>query len=158
MRIKGIIAEDFVQYKKPSLFIITSFCTFKCEKECGIAGICQNSPLAKAEIKNISNSAIVAAYLQNDITKAIVFGGLEPLDQLDELISLISDFRAQTSDDIVIYTGYNKEEVQDKILLLKKFGNIICKFGRFVPGDMKHHDPLLDVDLASNNQYAEKIC
>ena len=36
MKLKGLIDEDFVNYKDPSLFLIFPFCTFKCEKECGI--------------------------------------------------------------------------------------------------------------------------
>jgi len=46
MIIKDIVMEDFVNYKKPSMFIITSTCTFKCEKECG-KKICQNSSIVK---------------------------------------------------------------------------------------------------------------
>ena len=45
MKIKGIIAEDFVNYKKPSMFIGFPTCTWKCEKECGIE-MCQNKGLA----------------------------------------------------------------------------------------------------------------
>ena len=32
-RIKDVIDEDFANYKKPSMFIATSQCSFKCEKE-----------------------------------------------------------------------------------------------------------------------------
>ena len=35
MKIKNIIEEDFVNYKVPSMFIATSRCDFKCDKECG---------------------------------------------------------------------------------------------------------------------------
>ena len=35
MKITGLIEEDFVNYKVPSLFIGTSKCSFKCDKECG---------------------------------------------------------------------------------------------------------------------------
>lgn len=157
MRIKGLVAEDFVQYKKPSLFIITSFCDYKCERDCGISGICQNSPLAKAEILDISNSAIIKAYMENDITEAITFGGLEPLDQFTELISLISEIRERTADTIIIYTGYYPNEVEDKLTQLKKIRNIIVKFGGFVPNQKPHYDEVLGVNLASDNQYAVKI-
>ena len=34
MRIKNLIDEDFVNYKKPSLFIGCGECDFKCEKSC----------------------------------------------------------------------------------------------------------------------------
>jgi hypothetical protein len=35
MVIKGIVDEDFVNYKKPSMFIIMPYCDFKCDKEAG---------------------------------------------------------------------------------------------------------------------------
>ena len=62
-----------------------------------------------------------------------------------------------SQDDIVIYTGYNKEEIGNKINILKQFPNIIIKFGRFIPGHEKHYDDVLCVELASNNQFAEVI-
>lgn len=157
MKIKGLVIEDFLQYKKPSMFIITSQCSFKCEKECGIKGICQNSPLVKQAISDINDDLIVSKYLNNDITKAIVFGGLEPLDQLEEVINLIKLFRNKTNDDIVIYTGYKEEEILEIVDKLKQFNNIIIKFGRFVPNCESHLDEILGVELASDNQYAVKI-
>lgn len=36
MKIKGIVFEDFLNYKKPSLFIIFPYCSFKCDKDCGL--------------------------------------------------------------------------------------------------------------------------
>ena len=33
MKLKGINTEDFVNYKKPSMFLITSYCDFKCCKD-----------------------------------------------------------------------------------------------------------------------------
>ena len=157
MKIKGLVIEDFLQYKKPSMFIITSQCSFKCEKECGIEGICQNSPLVKQAISDINDDLIVSKYLNNDITKAIVFGGLEPLDQLEEVINLIKLFRNKTNDDIVIYTGYKEEEILEIVDKLKQFNNIIIKFGRFIPYQKPHLDEVLGVELASPNQYAKKI-
>lgn len=62
-----------------------------------------------------------------------MIGGLEPFDNYQEVKTLISELRHKTNDDIVIYTGYNKEEIKDKISDLSIFPNIIIKFGRFVP-------------------------
>ena len=157
MRVRGITHEDFLQYKKACMFIATCFCTFKCEKDCNCEGMCQNSELVNTDILEISNDVIVDMYMNNMISEAVVFGGLEPLDQFDELLGLIRVFRKVTDDDIVIYTGYNRNEVEDKINLLKPYNNIIIKFGRYVPGDNLHYDSVLGVSLASNNQYAEKI-
>ena len=42
-------------------------------------------------------------------------------------------------------------------MILKKYSNIIIKFGRFIPNQKPHYDPVLGVELASDNQYGEKI-
>ena len=41
MFVKGIIDEDFVNYKKPVMYIAFPCCSFKCDKENG-ARYCQN--------------------------------------------------------------------------------------------------------------------
>ena len=79
------------------------------------------------------------------------------MDQFFELIECVKAFREKTDDDVVIYTGYNKNEIKDKIILLKKYSNIIIKYGRFIPGQQPHFDEVLGVYLASDNQFAEKI-
>lgn len=54
MRVKGIVAEDFVNYKFPAMFINTSLCDFKCCREQHLdTGICQNAPLAKAPTQDV---------------------------------------------------------------------------------------------------------
>ena len=156
MYIKGLVDEDFVNYKKPSMFISFPKCSFKCDKECGMQ-VCQNSTLALSQNINIDTSRLVERYLSNPITHAIVCGGLEPIDTFDELIEFVSVLRENTEDDIVIYTGYYKNEILDKIDELSKFKNIIVKFGRFIPNQEKHFDEIIGVYLASNNQYSERI-
>lgn len=158
MVVKGITDEDFVNYKLPSMFISTSVCDFKCDRESGVS-CCQNSSLAKKPGANIPDDFIISRYMNNPITKAIVFGGLEPFDQFGELFSFLTKLRARYAchDPVVIYTGYNKDEVADRINSLTAFDNIIVKFGRFIPNDARHRDDVLGVDLASSNQYAEAI-
>lgn len=157
MKLRALVQEDFLQYKKPSMFIGACYCTWKCCKEYGDVKICQNSSLAKEPIKYIEDSKLVNRYLANDLTSAIVFGGLEPLEQYDEVCNFIDVFRKYSDDDIVIYTGYNEEEIGLYISELKKYKNIIIKFGRYIPNDISHYDDVLGVELASSNQYAKKI-
>ena len=157
MKLKGLIDEDFLQYRLPSMFIITSTCDFKCEREAHCKGMCQNSELAKADTIEVNDKDIVYRYLNNDITKAIVFGGLEPFDQFEELFTLISLFRQYTNDIIILYTGYYKQEIEDKLESLKQFDNIIIKYGRYVPNSKSKYDDVLGITLASENQYAEKL-
>ena len=152
MLIKGLVDEDFCNYFKPSMFIIFPRCSFKCDKEAGCT-ICQNSILAHEP----DYSTIVDRYINNPITKAIVFGGLEPFDTPETMLRLIEHFRQETQDDIVIYTGYTEEELQKEIKTYQQFKNIIIKFGRFIPSQEKHYDEVLGVELASPNQYARRI-
>ena len=153
MKIKGLISEDFVNYKKPAMTIMFPHCNgFKCGAE-----YCQNSPLSKAEDIEIDIANIVIRYLNNPITESVVMQGLEPFDSWDDLIGLVKQLRESTDDDIVIYTGYYKEEIADKIALLSKYKNIVIKYGRYIPNQEKHYDEVLGVYLASSNQYAERI-
>ena len=152
MKIKGLISEDFVNYKKPAMTIMFPRCTFKCGE-----GYCQNSPLVKAENIELDVSDIVARYLNNPITESVVMQGLEPFDSWNDLIEFVKQLRESTDDDIVIYTGYYKEEIIDKVEILRKYKNIIIKFGRFLYNDKPIFDDVLGVTLASSNQYAERI-
>ena len=157
MKVKGIVEEDFVNYKKPSMFIIFPSCNWKCDKECG-RQVCQNGALASEPIIEIEVDEIIKRYINNPISKALVCGGLEPFDNFTNLFELVSRFREISDDDIVIYTGYKEIEIYDLVyLVLSKYKNIIIKFGRYIPDKEEIYDELLGVTLASNNQYARKI-
>ena len=156
--IKELRDEDFTSYKKPSMVIGFSRCSWKCEKECGMR-VCQNGALAQAPDRIIGVKTIVNRYINNPITSAIILAGLEPFDSEEDLIFLITYLRVSTQDDIVIYTGYTKEEIQDREIYkhLLNAKNIIIKFGRFIPDQQPHYDDILGVKLMSDNQYAERI-
>lgn len=159
MIIKELRDEDFVNYKKPSMFIAFPSCSWKCERECGMR-VCQNSALAQAPNIEIEAEKIVDRYLSNPITKSIVIGGLEPFDDYHDLLELISYFRyKKCNDEIVIYTGYTEAELKGQCFLfdLQKYGPIIIKFGRFIPNQQPHYDEVLGVKLASDNQYGKRI-
>lgn len=173
MKILGLIDEDFVQYKKPSMFIIFPNCSFKCNHECGRA-VCQNQALVSETKIQINREEICDRYIVNPITSAMVLGGLEPLDDMQDVYDLIHCLRTKfhCKDTVIIYTGYTEEELingtyyigeqkyqneeraecWENILSLK---NIIVKFGRFVPDQEPHIDPILGIKLFSDNQYAK---
>lgn len=157
MIVKNIIDEDFTNYKECSMFIGFPYCTFKCEKECNCSGMCQNSELVKSPNIEISVEAIIQRYLSNPLSRAIVCGGLEPFDSYPQLLELLQEFRKYSSDMLVIYSGYKKEEIFPLLEDLNIYENVIIKFGRFIPNQEKHYDEVLGIHLASNNQYAEKI-
>lgn len=163
MKIKGLIDEDFVNYKKPSMFIIMPNCSFKCDKEAGCE-VCQNSDLAAAPVIEIDEIEIAKRFYKNSITGSVTIGGLEPFDDFGGLISLISAFTMvgiannQDTPEIVIYTGYYPDEINNELIILSRMADkIIIKFGRFIPNKPDRYDDLLGVTLASDNQYSARL-
>ena len=171
MKIKGLIDESFADYKKPSMYITFPKCSFKCDTINGCP-VCQNSRLAQEPDIDITKEKIIERYLDNPITQAIVLSGLEPLDSILDVVSFVEAVRTKyhCNDDIVIYTGYTKKEIEtgfyggvncavgiDLWNYLRKFPNIYVKFGRFLLNQKKIEDKVLGVTLASENQYGEKI-
>ena len=92
MKLRGYVEEDFTNYKKPSMFLITPYCDFKCCIENG-NNICQNMDVIKAPIIDVDNDELIKRYLNNPITKSIVFGGLEPMDSFEEVREFINTLR-----------------------------------------------------------------
>lgn len=161
MRVKTIVDEDFTNYKKPAMFIGTISCGGKCCIEAGIPlSVCQNDGWRSCAPIDIDDKELCKRYLNNPITQAIVFGGLEPLEQSREVLLFIETLRKEfgCNDDIVIYTGYDPHECPTFLnMCVSQFENIVVKFGRFVPNKPHHYDEVLGVELASDNQYAVRV-
>lgn len=156
MKIKEIIYEDYVNYRKPSLFIGVCECDWKCCKE-DSACRCQNQPFANYPTVSIPNQKIISQYLANPLTHAIVFGGLEPLRQWEEVKAFINEFRTQSDDDVVIYTGYYPHEIENQLKEIIVYPNIFFKFGRYRVGDKPHYDEVLGVELPNKEQYGKRL-
>lgn len=175
MRLLNIIDEDIVNYKKICMYIALPTCSMKCDIDCG-KNICQNDELINQCPINADGDELIKRYLSNPLTKAIVFGGLEPFDSPFAVLPFVTALRNKynCNDDVVIYTGYTEDELEGKSIYsypnsinqnslvdlyknLKKLNNIIVKFGRFIPGQEQHFDEVLGVYLASDNQYAKRI-
>ena len=172
MKVKNVVDEDFINYKVPSMFIITPQCSMKCNTKCGKI-VCQNYKLLEESDIEISKENLIERYLNNPITHAIVFGGLEPFDTEMDLVSFIDCLRNQYNcdDDVVIYSGYSEkeleegyrsynhsEEVEKSIYnSLKNYKNIIIKFGGFIPDKEEHFDEVLGIHLLGQQQYAKVI-
>lgn len=154
MKIKGLLDEDFVNYKLVSMFIALGTCDWKCCKEVNIPiTICQNSELAKQKDVDISVDEIFYRYTSNPLSQAVVIGGLEPFTQIYDVINLIDYFRNQNcKDPFVIYTGYELNEISEYVNKLKQYENIILKTGRFIPNGKEHYDNILGITLVSENQ------
>lgn len=167
MKIKYLIDEDFINYKKPLMFIGTSYCDFKCNKECG-KEVCQNQDLLTEPSIEISIEEIYERFISNPLTEAILFGGLEPffltedILQYFDLIKFFCDNKKEV--DLIFYTGYYPKEIISILRGLHainisngNYCNIIVKFGRFIPDYPCRHDDLLGITLASNNQFAMRL-
>lgn len=160
IRVKDVVYENFQDYKKTSMMLATCFCDWKCLIEKGLdINICQNSAISKQDNITLNINNLIEAYLKNPITNAIVIGGLEPLKQFDEVLKFIHILRNtyECNDDVVIYTGYYPNEIQDELNKLIQCQNIIVKFGRFEINSEKIFDDVLGVCLNSSNQWADKI-
>ena len=73
------------------------------------------------------------------------------------LLDISKQVYKQCNDVIVIYTGYNKKEDFLVENMIRKYHNIIIKWGRYIVGHKPHYDEALGIMLASDNQYAEVI-
>lgn len=160
MRVLTVVDERFDDYKKPSMFIGTISCGGKCCIEAGIpTSVCQNDGWRSRAPVTIDSCELCERYLANKVTEAVIFGGLEPFEQFNEMEEVIHDLRLvfRCNDDVVIYTGYYPEEIKEQLKTLSAYKNIIVKFGRFVPNSTSRFDDVLGVTFASDNQYAERI-
>ena len=156
MKLKGIIDYDCTNYKEPVLTLEFPYCDFKCDKLNGCQ-ICQNNSLIYEPTYAISFEKIWDLYQQNPLTKGFCCQGLEPLDSFCALLDFVQFIRNKTNDVIIIYTGYDKFEKPLFLKAINQYTNIIIKWGRFIIGQNPHYDDILGVNLASDNQYAEKI-
>lgn len=174
MKLRYLIDEDFINYKKTSMVLGFPNCSMKCNVDSG-GEVCQNSTLSGLDLIEVSAEDLCERYLKNDITHAVVCQGLEPFDSPFDLMTFIDTFRNKfkCDDDIVVYTGYTEEECNgiaskeysgvnfSKLHAvynqLESYSNIIVKFGRYIPGRESRLDEVLGVRLASNNQYAKVL-
>ena len=159
MIVKLVKQDDFVQYKKPCVVVCFPNCTWKCCTEAGIpTSVCQNQEMCGLKDIDVTPEDVYNLYKESLFAGADCCSGLEPMLQFDDVLSLLKYFREHDCDaDFVIYTGYYRHEIEDKIEQLAKYKNVIVKFGRYVPNQEKHYDEVLGVWLASDNQYAERI-
>ena len=160
IELKGIIWEDFVNYKKPCMTLMFPKCSFKCDKENGVQ-LCQNWRLAAAPSQTVQVESLIKRYMKNPITEAIVLQGLEPLDSLIDVYTVAACLNTcGCRDDFIIYTGYNKSEIPSQAIQNLAHlipGHFIIKWGRYIPNQEPHLDPILGIKLASDNQYGELI-
>lgn len=152
-RLKDAV-EVFQDYKKSALLFSTCYCDWKCCTELNIdISVCQNSKISMQREVNLPFHRILDM-VRNSITDAVIFGGLEPFLQADELVQCIQYLRNNgVKKDIVIYTGYYIEEISTETLLFLSLNQVILKCGRYIPNRSSKYDEVLGITLASDNQY-----
>lgn len=157
IRVKDVV-EVFQDYKKSALLFCTCFCDWKCCIEAGISkDICQNHKIANQREVNLPFEKALNM-VKFSITDSIIFGGLEPILQAEEVCSLIEYLRNKgITKDILIYTGYYIEEIEESVLQRLKNCHVILKCGRFKPDRPKKFDEILGITLASDNQYGVQL-
>ena len=149
MKIFGI-NETFNDYKKTGLYIAFTKCKLNCFG-------CQNIELKDKIPLEIDVDDLSKFIINNPIIDSIICSGLNPMDSFLELQMLIHKIRRFSKMDIVIYTGYKEKDLDWQIISLKQYPNIIIKFGEYIKERDYIFDEVLQVTLASDNQYAKKI-
>ena len=119
MQIKGIMDECFSDYKKAAMYIAFPNCSFKCD-QLNRCSVCQNSKLAHEPDIDITKEEIIARYLKNPITKAVILSGLEPFDSILDLIAFVDAFRKESDDDIVIENAIEQIKSSDLVSVTNK--------------------------------------
>lgn len=77
MKIKGLVDEDFVNFKLPCMFISIGTCNWKCCIEANIpVTVCQNSDLAKQKDIDIPIDEIFNRYISILFQKLLLLVGL----------------------------------------------------------------------------------
>jgi hypothetical protein len=162
IKLVNLIEEDFVDYCIPGMFLGFPTCSGKCNEECGEV-VCQNQELQNAPKIDIPIEDLLERYCKNSITKALIFGGLEPFDSFVQVKELVKEFYEVPEfhdHHIVIYTGYYPNEIREDLRDLYSIPGsdmIIIKFGRYMPGVPSYDDPVLHVRLSSANQFAMRL-
>lgn len=153
IRLKDAV-EVFQDYKKSALLLSTCYCDWKCCIEAGVdKSVCQNQKIAQQREVTLPFESVLKKVNQS-FTDAVIFGGLEPFMQADEVIQCIEYLRQHgVKKDIVIYTGYYVEEIDAETLAYLVLNGVILKCGRFIPNRKSKFDAVLGITLASDNQY-----
>jgi len=168
MKLLGRPKTVLSDYKKFAIYLPTTFCTLKCMTELKQREIkleeheeCHNHKLLGCNTIELSTLDIKTKYIDNNpLVECVILSGLDPMDDFDNSIKFIKEFRELDKKmEIVIFTGYEPEEIMDKINLLKEIDNrnITFKFGRFRPDLKPRYDEVGEVTLISGNQYFKNI-
>lgn len=153
IRLKDAV-EVFQDYKKSALLFSTCYCDWKCCHEAGVdIDICQNQKIAQQREVILPFESVLRKVNQS-FTDAVIFGGLEPLLQPDEVLQCINYLRChEVTKDILVYTGYYMEEIDEETLMYLTVCDVILKCGRYIPDRKPKFDAVLGITLASDNQY-----
>jgi len=152
MKLKQILHETYGDYKECSMLLIADNCINKCEG-------CHNQHLLQLESKIFPDEEIIKRFVENPLSKAIIFGGLEPMDQAEEVEKFIfTAINMGIACPIIIYTSYNPLSYvfrcSNVMEAIKQYlGKVIIKHGPYKKDLKPVFNEDLGVTLASSNQY-----
>lgn len=159
--------DNITDYKETSMLLVFPYCSGKCGPKCHNYRMIGTTKINEYNILDIIN-----LYLKLETHNSVVCAGLEPFDSMLDLTNLVKCFSSCNKNcDIVIYTGYNEDEIEDNVKsLVETFDanvnkdykkSLIVKFGRFIFDDsgkeVKNYSDILGINLASPNQYAKVL-
>lgn len=158
----GYLEEDLQDYRKASMFLAFPTCSFKCAKDLNVRPeeICQNYFNINSQVYEYDLEDLWQIYINNPITESFVLGGLEPFDSFYDLKLFLNFIRNDKlcKDDIVVYTGYYPQEIEEKLYFIKEnYNNIYIKFGRYKPNQERHYDNILGISLANKEQFGLRL-
>lgn len=172
MKLFDVKTDDITDYKETSLLLCFPHCSGKCTG-CHSQHLITKYQEHPEEIKNYPLISICKLYNQLDTHSAIVMAGLEPLDSLEDVLSVIQCITAicDKHTTFVIYTGYNKQEYTQKFEkkivdtlinfndIYSKLNDLVVKVGRYDKTDSSdsgYFNYTLGVKLATSNQITMK--
>jgi hypothetical protein len=142
--------EVYNDYKKVGILLASPRCSNNCKD-------CQNHHLKNKEPEKYCIEDLINEITNNKFVKSVIFGGLDCFDSFEETLVFIKKFRENNDEDIVLYTGKTESSLQNEIKILKKYKNILIKFGEYNSNLEKIYDEIGGIWLASSNQYFKKI-
>ena len=92
----------------------------------------------------------------NPFVTGVVLGGFEWVEQYEELLALLDEIRARSLE-VILYTHYTLDEVQERYPELLNYKRLYLKCGEYDRAKLSSTHISYGVPLASTNQQIYKV-